>query len=215
VTNTIGGLFYGYGGLDLAVAEVFNAELRWYADVCKITKQPDGTYTTGHHSPHRGPCAIAAHHHPGVPNLGDVTRIDWSRTPRVTIMTGGSPCTDLSHAGRRAGMTEGTRSNLWVAMREGIATLRPNLVAWENVRGALTASADSELVARPGLLDGVRRRRGEPVLRAAGRVVGDLADLGYDSRWVSLPASGVGAPHERFRIFLLAYQRGDDPAAYA
>lgn len=207
----IGSLFIGYGGLSAAVARVFGQELSWYADVCRFHK--DGT--AGHYTPHRSPCSIAAHHHPGVPNLGDVTRIDWHTVPRVRILDGGSPCQDLSGAGPRSGMREGTRSNLWVAMREGIAILRPPLVVWENVRGAASAEADSNLEQQPGLLASVRRRRGQPVLRAFGRVVGDLADLGYDSRWVGLPASSVGAPHPRFRYFLLAHERGTDPTALA
>jgi DNA (cytosine-5)-methyltransferase 1 len=93
----------------------------------------------------KGACKILAHRFPGVPNLGDITTVDWSQVEPVDVLTGGSPCQDLSHAGKRAGMTEGTRSNLWVAMREAIAQLRPGLVVWENVRGAYSAEADSEL----------------------------------------------------------------------
>lgn len=180
-----GALFAGYLGLDLAVSALFGARLAWYSEI------DDGA------------CAILRHRAPDVPNVGDVTRVDWTALTPVEILAGGSPCQDLSHAGKRAGMTEGTRSNLWVAMREGIAQIRPPIVVWENVRGALSAEADSELVVRAGLLDRVRRRGGQPVLRAAGRVVGDLADLGYDTRWIGLPASRIGAPHGRFRVFLL------------
>jgi DNA (cytosine-5)-methyltransferase 1 len=101
-------------------------------------------------------------------------------------------------------MTEGTRSNLWVAMREAIAQLRPRIVVWENVRGAYSAAADSALESEPGLLDRVRRRDGEPVLRALGRVLGDLSDLGYVGGWHGLRAADVGAPHGRFRVFVVA-----------
>jgi len=143
-----------------------------------------------------------AHHYPDVPNLGDVTKVDWASVPHIDILTGGSPCQDLSHAGKRAGMTAGTRSNLWVQMREAIAVLRPRLVVWENVRGALSASADSDLEPCPGCM-------GDPddgaVLRALGRVLGDLADLGYDARWYGLRAADVGAPHGRFRVFVFAW----------
>lgn len=118
-------------------------------------------------------------------------------------------CQDLSHAGRRAGMTEGTRSNLWVQMRESIAQLRPSFVVWENVRGAFSAKADSSPVEfGSGLLDGGGiRRDGDVRLRAFGRVLGDLADLGYDAEWVGVRAADVGAPHGRYRVFLLAYTR--------
>lgn len=187
----IGGLFYGYGGLDIAVQQVIpNTELAWYAEFDK------------------GASKIGAHHHPDVPNHGDVTAIDWAAVEPVDILTGGSPCQDLSHAGKRAGMTEGTRSNLWVAMREAIAVIRPQLVVWENVRGAYSACADSEMGRCPRCVDPGAPGGHDPRLRALGRVVGDLADLGYDARWVGLPASRVGAPHGRFRVFLVASPSG-------
>lgn len=185
---TIGALFHGYGGLELGLAEVLDVELAWYAEYDKAASK------------------VGAHHHPGIPNLGDVTKVDWASVPHIDILTGGSPCQDLSHAGKRAGMTAGTRSNLWVQMREAIAVLRPRLVVWENVRGALSASADSDLEPCPGCM-------GDPddgaVLRALGRVLGDLADLGYDARWYGLRAADVGAPHGRFRIFLFAVPAAD------
>ena len=183
MTLTYGSLFSGTGMLDEGVQSVLGGELSWYAEFDAAASK------------------VMAHHYPGVPNLGDVTKVDWASVPPVDVLTGGSPCQDLSHAGKRAGMTAGTRSNLWVQMREAIAVLRPRLVVWENVRGALSASADSDLEPCPGCV-------GDPddgaVLRALGRVLGDLADLGYDARWYGLRAADVGAPHGRFRIFLFA-----------
>lgn len=102
-------------------------------------------------------------------------------------------------------MTEGTRSNLWVNMREAINQLRPRLVVWENVRGALSATAASESDMEPGggpLGEGLGR---SGHLRALGRVLGDLAELGYDAQWTLVRASDVGAPHHRARVFLIAY----------
>ena len=150
----------------------------------------------------KAPSAILAHHYPNIPNLGDVTKVDWEKVEPVDIITGGSPCQDLSTAGKRAGMTEGTRSNLWVNMREAIATIQPRLVVWENVQGALSAEAysSSGMEPRQGFLGG-----GGGHLRALGRVLGDLAALGYDARWTTLRASEVGVPHHRARVFLIAY----------
>ena len=194
VTLTNGSLFTGYGGLDLAVEEVFDAETIWTSDV-----DP-------------GANRIIAHRYPGVPNLGDITTIDWSGVRRPDILSGGSPCQDLSTAGTRAGMVDGTRSNLWVAMREAIAQLEPTYVVWENVRGALSARAESNLGWTEGLLDGRPQealpKKEDPALRALGRVLGDLADLGYDARWVCLRASDVGACHRRERVFVLAHPKG-------
>lgn len=175
--STHGSLFAGYGGLDHAIEAVFGARTVWVSDNDE------------------GASKVLAHRYPHAPNLGDVTRIDWATVPRPWILSGGSPCQDLSAAGARRGMRPGTRSGLWESMREGIATLRPQMVVWENVRGALTATAHSETV--------LPEAQG-PALRALGRVLGDLVDLGYDAAWVGLRASDAGAPHQRFRVFVLA-----------
>ena len=186
----IGSLFSGYGGLDLAVEAIFNAQPAWF---CEFDKAPS---------------KVLAHHWPDVPNHKDVTQINWKEVEPVDILTGGSPCQDLSHAGKRAGMTEGTRSNLWVNMREAIATLQPKYVVWENVLGALSAKAtsDSDLESEEGLL----ANTGDGHLRALGRVLGDLTEIGYDARWTTLRASDIGAPHHRARIFLIAWPRVPD-----
>ena len=187
---TVGALFAGYGGMEQGIAQVLPVSLSWFAEF------------------DAAPSAVMAHHHPGVPNLGDVTKVDWSAVPRVDVITGGSPCQDLSHAGKRKGMTDGTRSNLWAEMREAVAVLRPRLVVWENVRGAYSAHADSDLESCAGCVGG-DGSDGEPVLRALGRVLGDLSELGYDSRWYGLRAADVGGAHGRFRIFLFATPAGD------
>lgn len=180
----IGSLFSGYEGLGMAVEAFYGATTAWVSDVDK------------------GACKILAHHWPDVPNIGDITTVDWSAVEPVDIITGGSPCPDLSYAGKRGGMTGNTRSNLWVSMREAIAALRPSTVVWENVRGAYSAGADSDLGPCEGCMDDPRQRG--PVLRALGRVLGDLSSLGYNCQWRGLRAADVGAPHGRFRVFVLA-----------
>lgn len=185
-----GELFAGYGGLALAVHKVFDADTAWVAEFDPAASK------------------ILAERFPGVPNFGDVTAVDWTKVEPVDVLAGGSPCPDISAAGRRAGMTEGTRSNLWVAMREAIAALRPEWVVWENVLGALSAKASSasDVEQRPGL---VGDRPDGPSLRALGRVLGDLTALGYDAEWRTVRASDVGAPHQRARVFVLAHAAGD------
>ena len=185
----IGSLFSGYGGLDLAVTAVTGHETAWVSDI-----DPDAN-------------RVLAERFPGVPNLGDVTDIDWDLVPRVEILVGGSPCQDVSMAGIRRGMTEGTRSNLWVAMRDAVAALRPGLVVWENVGGAYSAKASSDLGSEPGLLD--RNGRERPRLRALGRVLGDLAELGYDAVWHGIRATEIGGCHARRRVFVAAYPHGE------
>ena len=188
--TTIGSLFTGYGGLDMGIAMALDPEARvaWTSDV------------------ESGPCRLAEVRWPGIPNIGDITQVDWSIVEPVDIICGGSPCQDLSLAGRRAGMTSGTRSGLWESMFEAIKTLRPRLVVWENVRGALTSGAFSLVESEKGLLgDGADG----PLLRAAGRVVGDLAGVGYDAQWCVVRASDVGAPHQRERLFLTGHPAGE------
>ena len=158
-TPKAGELFAGYGGLALAVSSVFGAETGWLCEVDKYASQ------------------VLAHRFPDVPNLGDVTTIDWGSVEPVDIIAGGSPCQDVSVAGARAGMSEGTRSNLWVAMRDAVSVIKPSFVVWENVRGALRAKADTRMESCPGCV-GDTGRAGKPFLRALGRVLRDLSSLG-------------------------------------
>ena len=191
-TLTVGSLFSGYLGLTTATEAAFVADLRWVSDIKAYDKK--GTHVGN--AP-----LILAHRAPGVPNLGDITAVDWTAVEPVDIIDGGSPCQDISTAGKRQGMTTGTRSNLWVAMRDAIATIKPAYVVWENVRGALSARADSDLEPCPGC---VGDNDGVPHLRALGRVLGDLASLGFDAEWRGLRAADIGAPHGRARVFVVA-----------
>lgn len=180
---TIGSLCSGYGGLTLAVQQVLGGRVAWHSEI-----EPAAD-------------AVLSARFPGVPNIGDMTRVDWSCVERVDVLEGGTPCQDVSHAGKRAGMRAGTRSGLWSAMVDAIDVLRPELVMWENVRGAASAEADSGVEPCPVCVgDGTG-----PTLRALGRVLGDLAELRYDTQWIGLRASDVGAPHTRFRYFVVAY----------
>lgn len=181
-------MFAGYGGLELGISQVLDIETTWVAEF------------------DAAPSRILAQRFPDVPNLGDVTAVDWAAVEPVDIITGGSPCQDVSHAGKRAGMRAGTRSGLWASMCDAIEIIRPRLVVWENVRGALSAEADSAVEPCPicvGDGNGVS-------LRALGRVLGDLAELGYDAAWCGLRAADVGAPHGRFRVFVLAWDAAAD-----
>ena len=182
----IGSLFSGYGGLDIAVSNVTGAEVAWH---CEWDDAPS---------------KILEKHFPGVPNYRDVTQVDWSQVEPVDILTGGFPCQDLSLAGKRAGLKEGTRSGLWSEFFKAIDFMRPRLVVIENVRGILSATAHSDLEQCPWCMGD---SSGEPSLRALGAVLGDLASIGYDARWTSVRAADAGAPHSRFRVFIIAYPR--------
>jgi DNA (cytosine-5)-methyltransferase 1 len=184
----IGSLFAGYSGLDRAVAAVTGAEVAWFSEFDDA------------------PSKILAKHYPGVPNYGDITKIDFTQVEPVDILTGGFPCQDLSLAGKRAGLKEGTRSGLWIEFARAIEELNPRLVVIENVRGLLSATAHSDLESCPWCMG---EANGEPSLRALGAVLGSLANLGYDAKWTSVRASDAGAPHSRFRVFITATRVAD------
>jgi DNA (cytosine-5)-methyltransferase 1 len=182
----IGSLFSGYGGLDLAVMNTTGAELAWH---CEWEDAPS---------------AILDKNFPGVPNYRDVTQVDFTQVEAVDILTGGFPCQDLSLAGKREGMKDGTRSGLWSEFARAIETLKPRLVVIENVRGLLSATATNpDLEHCPWCMG--ESGDGEPALRALGAVLGDLADIGYDAKWQGVRASDAGAPHGRFRVFVVGY----------
>ena len=116
--------------------------------------------------------------------------MDWDSVEPVDVLTGGFPCQDVSLAGRRAGITAGTRSGLWSEFAHAIDKLRPELVVIENVRGLLSATADGAMEPDPwGVGDGSTR----PVVNAFGVVLGDLVSIGYDARWCGVRAADAAA----------------------
>ena len=180
----VGELFAGYGGLGMGLTMALpEAHPVWVSEIEPAASR------------------VLAHHWPGAPNLGDITTIDWTTVPPVDVLTGGFPCQDVSTAGLRAGIRPGTRSGLWAHMALAIRHLQPVLVVIENVRGLLSADAHSNM-ERDCWCVGDQR---ESPLRALGAVLGDLSELGYDAQWATVPASAVGAPHRRERVFILAH----------
>jgi DNA (cytosine-5)-methyltransferase 1 len=117
---------------------------------------------------------------------------------RVDCIVAGFPCQDLSVAGRRAGL-DGKRSGLFFEVVRIAADSGAWLLFLENVAGIATATA-SVVDPEEGALDE----------RAAARVVGELADLGWDAEWLTLSASDVGACHGRARWFCLAWRHMAD-----
>jgi len=136
------------------------------------------------------PRKVLLKHWPEVPCYGDVTKLTGDILGRdgisVDVITGGFPCQDVSVAGKRGGINGETRSGLWSEMVRIIGELRPAFVLVENVSN---------------LLSGPSEKRGGWF----GRVLGDLAEVGYDAEWHDIPASYVGAWHRRGRVWILAY----------
>ena len=155
----VGSLCSGYGGLDLAVCAHYGAEVAWHSEI-----DPSA-------------CKVLDAHWPDVPNLGDLTVVDWSTVPKVDILTAGYPCQPFSAAGKRKGT--GDVRHIWPYVAQAIGVLRPRVVVLENVRGHTSLGGAA--------------------------VIGDLARLGFVGRWGVVPASAAGGCHGRERMFIVAH----------
>ncbi len=131
------------------------------------------------------PRRVLAKHWPGVPCYGDIATAEFDTLGPVDLVTAGFPCQDISSAGKRAGIS-GDRSGLfWGVIRTALLVGRPKLLL-ENVAALLN--------------------------RGMGSVLGALAQIGYDAEWHCIPASAIGAPHRRDRIWIVAdAQRDQQP----
>ncbi len=154
----LGSLCSGYGGLEAGIGQVLDIEPVWCSEIDKDAS------------------TVLATHHPNVPNLGDLTVLDWHQVEPVDIICAGFPCQPFSHAGKRLGADDERAIFQYIA--DGLSVLRPGLIVLENVPGILT-------------LGGVS-------------VIGTLTGLGYDCRWGIVRASDTGAPHRRARWFCIA-----------
>ena len=122
---------------------------------------------------------VLAKHWPDVRRHADVCTFPPEEGDwKVDVICGGFPCQDISYAGKGAGLA-GARSGLWYQFARIIGELRPRYVVVENVAALLT--------------------------RGMGEVLGTLASLGYDAEWHVIPASAVGAPHRRDRVWIVAF----------
>ncbi|MFF4442041.1 DNA cytosine methyltransferase [Streptomyces sp. NPDC001621] len=161
----------GYGGLEAALRAGIGGQVAAYAE----------------NDPYAA--AVFAAHHPRVPNLGDITALDWDQVRelyRPDVMSAGFPCRNTSNAGRRDGIN-GQWSRVWKNVAEAVGVVRPGYVFLENVAAL--------------------RSRGLDVVAA------DLAAIGYDARWTCVRAGDpeIGAPHERDRWFAVAHPADADP----
>lgn len=176
MTLTVGSLFTGVGGFDLGM-EAAGWQTAWQVEWDKHCQQ------------------ILARHWPDVPRWADVRDVNGSELPPVDCITFGSPCQDLSVAGKRAGL-EGERSGLFheairiiKEMRHATAGTFPRVAIWENVAGALSSNRGADF----------------------GTVLDTLADIGaLVIEWHILDARWFGVPQRRRRVFVTAVF---DPAA--
>lgn len=155
---TIGSLFSGIGGLEKGLEMAGLGPVVWQCELDEFCRR------------------VLAKHWPNVTRFNDVTSVrDY---PHVDVICGGFPCTDLSSAGKQAGL-KGSRSGLWYHYARIVQKVRPRFVVVENVASGARL-----------WLPTVRRQ---------------LHLLGYDSTAYRISAADVGAPHLRRRIFVVAH----------
>lgn len=127
------------------------------------------------------PCAVLAERFPDVPNLGDITEIDWKEVlekyGEVDLIVGGSPCQSFSVAGKREGLSG--ESRLMFEYIRAVQEVRPRWFVWENVPGALTSEGGA----------------------AFGQLLREMDGLGYGVAWRVLDSRFFGVPQRRRRVF--------------
>lgn len=191
---TLGSLFDGSGGFPLAgtlcgIRPVWASEIEPY------------------------PLRVTAARFPEMKQLGDVTKINGAEIEPVDIVTFGSPCQDLSVAGKQAGIHDGERSSLFFEairiikeMRNATADKFPRFAVWENVPGAFSSNRGADFRAVLEALCGIKGQNvsvPESAMggwKPAGLIVGD----GYSIAWRVYDAQYWGVPQRRKRIYLVA-----------
>ena len=175
-------LFSGIGGFSLGLEETWHFETVAF---CEIEKYPQ---------------KILQKHWPDVPIYEDVKNVtaERLRTDGVIsngdriVVTGGFPCQDISVAGNQKGITA-ERSGLWSELHRIIGEIRPDYALVENVSALLSGPSE-----QPG--------------EWFGKILGDLAEIGFDARWYSIQASDMGAPHKRNRVWIVGYPNDNGPS---
>ena len=126
------------------------------------------------------PSAVLAQRFPNVPNLGDITKVDWSEyRGAVDVVVGGSPCQSFSIAGNREGLKG--ESGLMFEYIRAVREIMPRYFVWENVPGALSCEKGA----------------------AFGQLLSEMDDLGYGLAWRVLDAQFFGVAQRRRRVFLV------------
>jgi DNA (cytosine-5)-methyltransferase 1 len=115
---------------------------------------------------------------PDVPKWKEIREFKGDEVKGVDLVAGGFPCKNISSAGDKEGIT-GKESWLWKEMLRVIRVVRPRYTFVENVSALLNRGMDE--------------------------VLGDLASIGFDAEWEMLPAYAFGAPHRRFRVWIIGY----------
>ena len=196
----LGALFSGSGGFELA------GQLVGFTPVWASEIEPF-------------PILVTTKRFPRMLHLGDIKKLDGAKMPKVDIITGGSPCQDMSIAGKREGL-DGSRSNLFreqirivKEMRESDKAdgrtgkeVRPRFMVWENVPGAFSSNKGEDFrcvleeICQVSDAEVSIPRPPKGKWGGQGTIMGD----GYSVAWRTLDAQYWGVPQRRKRIYLVA-----------
>lgn len=197
---TMGSLFSGSGGFELA-GSIFGIIPIWASEIEPF------------------PILVTTKNFPEMKHLGDINKLNGADLKPVTIIAGGSPCQDMSIAGKREGL-DGSRSNLFreqiriiKEMRESDRAagrtgtqIRPRYMVWENVPGAFSSNKGKDFQAVLQEIVSITDEESNVPLppkgkwQTAGCIMGDH----FSIAWRVLDAQYLGVPQRRKRIYLVA-----------
>ena len=191
----LGSLFDGSGGFPLAGA-LFDIEPVWASEI----------------EPY--PIRVTTARFPGMKHLGNIMDINGAEIEPVDIITFGSPCQDLSVAGKQAGIHEGQRSNLFFEairiireMRDGTSNKFPRFAVWENVPGAFSSNKGKDFQAvLQAFCDTAEQGISVPEPPKCGKWThaGAIMGNGFSLAWRQYDSQFWGVPQRRKRIYLVS-----------
>lgn len=163
------------------------------------------------------PISVTRSRFPNMKHIGDVSKVNGAEIEPVDIITFGSPCQDLSVAGKRAGIKDGTRSGLFLEairiikeMRESTGGMYPAFALWENVPGAFSSNngEDFRTVLQEFVKIKERSAVMPPVLAGGWAYADSYMGDGWSLAYRTLDAQYWGVPQRRRRIYLVSDFRG-------
>ena len=163
--------FTGVGGFDLAAPKDW--ECVGFSEIDKYANM------------------VLKYRFPDIKNYGDVNAIKWNEIPNFDILFGGTPCQDLSLAGKRKGLA-GERSGLFYKFVEALKAKKPKYFIWENVKGALSSNKGWDFA----------------------EVLNQFSEAGYNLWWQILNAKYFGVPQNRERIFIIGFRDRSPPEVF-